>query len=375
MDWTRREVGLVTSGLLAGCAGVGPSSVPNPLGGGSASAGTPSTPSEGGEASPSATRTATATPPATAAAPSEDPGASTRRVFDEVVWFATEYDAATAAFRSLAARMRDLAKSLSRRSSVDDEALATLRGLGERVETAAYDRLGPHFDTSPSIREFNRERIERVETLQERGDWDGVSTVLTALADRYATYASEAYVAQTFSRDPVRGPLARAATAPGHAGDALFVAYHVGSGEVVRIQRDLEVYRGTPAGGADDVSRYRSRFGPLAADAGDEAGAYVTVHSLLDGGSLPLSIRRFPSGDAAAGAVERLLAGGVTAEGTVRTGGREWRRVFYRPTSDVMYAEVTRAGPFVVAAAPSPTPWDARPDGWREPLELTWLER
>ncbi|MFB6304635.1 MAG: hypothetical protein ABEH47_05670 [Haloferacaceae archaeon] len=367
---TRREVvGLLASGLLAGCTGVGVPSVPNPLSGGS-------TPEPGSAATP--TPTATATPTSTPTTPTatatpEDPGAATRRVFDEVEWFATEYGPATESFRSLAARTRNLADSLSRRSSIDREAVTTLERLFGRVETAVYERLGPHFDTSPSVRSFNRDRLERVETLRARQDWDGVARVLAAVADRYATYASEAYVERTFPRDPVRGPLVRYATAEGHAGDLVLMAYHVGSDSVVRVQRDPSAHRGTPPGGRADVDRYRTLFGPLSAGAGGEAGAYVTATSLIDGRSLPLAVRRYRDDGAAASAVEGLLEDDVTAERTVRPEGREWRRVFYQSESEVMYAELTRTGRFLVAAGPGRRPWADRPTGWRSPMELTWL--
>ncbi|MFB6157340.1 MAG: hypothetical protein ABEJ34_05820 [Haloferacaceae archaeon] len=365
---TRREVvGLLASGLLAGCAGVSVPSVPNPLGGGDG---------ESGEPTAGRTRTSTATPtptPTSTPTPTPTPenaGAATRRVFDEVSWFATEYGPATGSFRSLAARTRDLADSLSRRSSVDKGAMRTLERLTGRVETAAYDRLGPHFDTSPSIRRFNRERIDRLRTLRAREDWDGVSAVLGEVADRYATYASAAYVDRTFPRDPVRGPLVRYATAEGHAGDAVVMAYHVTGDAVVRAQRDPGTYRGTPPGGQADMDRYRTLFGPLRAGSG---GVYVTVTNPVSGRSLPLSVRRYRDEGAAAAAIEGMLGNDLAAEGTIRSGGREWRRVFYRSGSDVVYAELTRAGEFVVAAAPDPRPWDDRPDGWRRPMELTWL--
>lgn len=369
MGWSRRGlVGVVASGLLTGCAGVSVPRVPNPLGGGDRGktrASQPVTPAETATAEPSSAPTATPTPTA--------PGAETRRVFDEVEWFAAKYPHATGEFRSLAARMRNLADSLSRRSSVDDDAMATLNRLADRIGTSVSDRLGPHFDTSPSVREFTRERIDRIETLRSREDWDEVSRVLSDLAARYATFTSESYVARTFPRDPVRGPLVDYATGDGRADAAVLMAFHVGADAEVRIQRDPSAYTARPPGGRPDLPRYRALFGPLAAGAGSAAGAYLTVTSLISDRTVPLSIRRYRDERAAERAIDRLLSGGVTEEGTTEAGGREWRRVFYRPGSDVVYADLTRAGPFLVAAGPSRQPWEDRPSGWRSPLKLTWL--
>ncbi|MFB6282303.1 MAG: hypothetical protein ABEH40_09815 [Haloferacaceae archaeon] len=383
MARSRREVlGVVGSGLLAGCAGVSvPSlpSIPNPLGGGDGSGsgdGAATTPRA--TEVPSATPSATATPAATPTPAPRPPGEATARVFDEVAWFAAEYGPATSAFRSLAARMRNLADGLSRRSSITEANVATLRGLADRIAAVVEDRLGPHFDTSPSVVGDTRRLVDRIATLRERRDWDGVSSALAELAERHATFATESYVARAFPRDPVRGPLVRYAAAPGRAGDAVVMAYHVGADAFVRAQETPGTYPGTPPGGRGDVRRYRTLFGPLAAGpdgrAPGDAGAYLTVTGLSGGATTPLSVRRYRDAAAATAAVEELLAGGVTAEGTARRGGREWQQVFYRPAGDVLYADLTLAGPFLVAAGPSPRPWDDRDSaGPLGALRLTWL--
>lgn len=367
---------MVASGLLAGCAGVSvPSvpSIPNPLGGGGGGDATPAPRATDAPPSPTPTASATGTPTPTP----ETPGAATARVFDEVAWFATEYGPATAEFRSLTARMRNLADGLSRRSSITEGDVATLRGLADRIAAAVDERLGPHFDTAPSVVPETRSLIDRIATLRERADWDGVSAALSELAERHATFTTASYVARAFPRDPVRGPLVRYVSAPDRAGDAVVMAYHVGADALVRVQQTPGSYPGTPPGGRDDLARYRTLFGPLAPGPGGAAlgtaGAYLTVTGLGTGTTTPLSVRRYPDAAAATAAVDELLSGGVTAEGTARRGAREWRQVFYRPADDVVYADLTLAGPFLIAAGPSPRPWDEREDDPLGALRLTWL--
>lgn len=372
MDRSRREVlGVVASGLLAGCAGTNVPSMPNPLGSGDGGGRVTATPPGDGGPSTTSSGTPTATPAGA------ETGTATRRVFEEVEWFATEYGPATAEFRSLAARMRNLADGLSRRSSITPDDVATLHGVVGRIETVVEGRLGPHFDTSPSVVADSRELIDRVETLRERGDWDRVSTALADLHDLHATVATDSYVARTFPRDPVGGPAVRHVTRTGHAGDAAVVAYHVGADAVVRIRQNPGGNPRTAPGGRADVNRYRTLFGPLApgpgGDALGDAGAYLTVTSLSYDGTTPLAVRRYRDAGAAGTAVEELLSGGVTGEGTTRFGGREWRRIFYQSGGDVVYADLTSAGPFLVVAGPSRQPWEDRPSGWLAPLELTWL--
>lgn len=375
MERSRREVlGVVASGLLAGCAGTSVPSMPNPLGGGDGGDGVTATPPRGGgDGGPSTTASATPTATSTGAGT----GTATRRVFEEIEWFATEYGPATTEFRTLAARMRNLAEGLSRRSSITADDVATLRGVVGRIETVVEGRLGPHFDASPSVVADSRELVDWVETLRERGDWDGVSTALADLHELHATVATESYVARTFPRDPVGGPAARHVTRTGHVEDAAVVAYHVGADAVVRIRQNPGGNPRTPPGGRADVDRYRTLFGPLApglgGDALGEAGAYLTVTSLVYDGTTPLAVRRYRDAGAAGTAVEELLVGGVNEEATTRFGGREWRRIFYQSGGDVIYADLTRAGPFLVVAGPSRQPWEDRPSGWLAPLELTWL--
>lgn len=364
MGWNRREVvGAVATGAFAGCAGASVPRIPNPLGGdGGASA---------GSSDPGRTPNGTTSPPAGPSA--ADGGTATRRVFDELVWFATEYGPATDDFRSLADRTRNLAAAVSRRSSVGEDAVSNLERLTDRVETTAYDRLGPHFDTSPTVREFNREQFDRLRTFRAREDWDGAAGVLATVAERYATLATESYVATTFPRDPVRGPLVRYATADGHAEDAAFVAVHAATGESVRFQQAVGTSSGPRTGAPGDTTRYRTVFGPLSAEAGSESGAYVTVKNLIDGRTLGLSLQRYADAATARRAVEGFLAGDVTEERTATFGGREWRRVSYRPGSAPVYADLTRAGAFVVTVGPSERPWEDRPTSWQSPLKLTWM--
>lgn len=321
----------------------------------------------------------TRTPTATGTPTPGETGEMTRQVFDETTWFATEYGPATVEFRSLTGRMRDLAYGLSRRSMITAANVATLRTLADRIEVNVEDRLAPHFDTSPSVVADTRELIDRIETLRAREDWDRVVAALSELSELHATFATESYVSRTFPRDPVRGPLVRYVARSGHAGDVVVVAYHVEADAVVRVQQSPSAYPGTPPGGRADVERYRTQFGPLAAgpagDAVGTAGAYFTVTSPIGGRTAPMAVRRYRDATSAGKAIEQLLTGSVTEGGTAQFGGREWRRVFYRSAenADVMYADLTRAGPFLVVAGPSRRPWDDRPSDWIAPLELTWL--
>jgi hypothetical protein len=372
MGLKRRELLAATAGsaLLGGCVGVGVPSVPDPLGsGGEGTASATAGPTnDGTPATPAPTTTA-------ASKAGEEEWRATERVFDELNWFASAYEPTVGAFLSLSGRVRNLCDSLKRKGSVSEGDLRDLRGLTDGVERVAYDRLGPHFDTEPTLRAFNDEHLERIETLGARNDWDGAAAALRDMAAGYDEFASRAYVTNTFPRDPVRGPLVDYLTAPGRADEAVVLAFHEDEDETVRAQRRRDAYPGRPAGGQRDVERYRRLYRPLQHERGRTGLAYVTVNDVAHGGAVTLQLQRYRSVERGRAAFSVALSDPVSVETTTSLGGREWRRAFYHEGSDVVYADVTRTGPFVVALGASRTPWADRDEAWHRPLGKTWLWR
>lgn len=361
----------VASGLLGGCTRRNPlDSVLND--GGTGPPGETGTPGSGSGAGESTTATATATRTSSVGAA----GSATDRVYDELTWFATEYRPTVDRYLSTAARARSLIGTLERRSSVGTDDVERLRALLARVERLVYEGLVPHFDAEPTVRSFNEEHLERLSTLRERGDWDGVQRVLGTMEERYRRLSSESYVTDTFPVDPIRGPFARMLTADGATAETAVVCYFPSADYLTRVQADVNAYDGGLAGGRTDVQEYEQLLGPVTVVASRESLAYLTYTSLTHGmESRPVFVQRYSDAEGADGAVRRMLSasGSVTADGTATLGGSEWRQIYYQAAGGVTYAHLRRTGRYLLTIAPTRTPWDERPSNWTTALKQAWF--
>lgn len=363
MELTRRRLlaagGAAAAGLTGGCMSALPFGPSGPVG---------TTPTS------TPTDTPTATPTATPSVSEADSGVE--QVFLELEWFARQYRPTVDRYLSRATRTLSLLEALANQSSVSGSDMDRLRSQFDELERIVYDQLGPHFDTEPTIRAYNDERLQRLETLRSRGDWDALQSALSEMAAQYTTWSTETYVARTFPVDPIGGRFARLLTASGQTGEAGIAVYHAPTNHLSRVQADATTYDGELPGSRVDIQQYQSRLGPVDIVAFRTSRAYLTYTAIGYGNqSEPVYIQQYRDADAARGAIRRMLSesGGVTAEGTESLGSTEWRRIFYRANNELTYAHLLRSGRYVLTAAPSRRAWDERGPDWTAPLSLAWF--
>lgn len=376
MDLTRRRAlatgATVASAALGGCTSLNPLSGGESGGGAGASGGADSNSGDAGAMAESSTPTPA---PTTTPAVSQG-GSTTETAVAEIEWFVREFPATVDRYLTASSRALGLVESLDSRASVSAADLDRLETLLSRVETVVYDDLVTHFDTRPTVRSYNDDRLSELRALQERSDWEAVQEVLSGMTERYRGLSTRAWVEETFQTDPVGGRLADRLTADGATDRAAVMLYYAPTDSLERVQADPSAYEGALPGGRTDVSGYERTFDPTAVAAYRTTRAFLTYVSLqFDRQSQPVFLQQYRDADRAEGAVERMLSasGAVTAEGTQTLGGQEWRRVFYRANGGVTYAFVLRTGRYVLVAAPSQTAWDERDDSWSAPLELGWF--
>jgi hypothetical protein len=414
MRLTRRELAAAGVALGAGCLS-GDSNVRYP-----AAADREGAPTEG---RPLAERDPTAAAgdaaPAARAPPNGELATVTRGIFEEVRWFATEYEAALRGYRDVLGRAGATVERVHSKSGIDENTLGVIERAVERVLAYVDDRIEPHFGLRGYVESNARRHVEVARTFAGRGDIDRAQEELRRLEALLENLASPRFVARRMAgrfrtergdRTPRRTPtepirnrlLTRLRVRDGDDDDddeddgpdelfevwdatgparPDFTAYAYAGPSALRERRQ-------PTGPFDaaDQSAVRSRFEPAVAPAEDRRGlVYVLARRLPSRPDQPdpLYPERYPANAAAIQAFDDVAAasaartalieeGPVTAEGTVGLGRAEFDRIYYPVAGDVVYAFLVQAGAFLVLAGPSETAWNERVD-WARGLERSWL--
>jgi hypothetical protein len=136
---------------------------------------------------------------------------ATRNVVDDVVWFATAYPAAVATYRDAIA---DVVAEVDAVRATADESGAVSVDMVDRLDASARaaadraaDALEPHFRPEALIRGRARPHVETLRTVAPRDDVDRFLEELDRMRRGFAGIGTATFVAEAFSRDPIRDRL------------------------------------------------------------------------------------------------------------------------------------------------------------------------
>ncbi|MFB6129489.1 MAG: hypothetical protein ABEJ28_01550, partial [Salinigranum sp.] len=396
MDWTRRRLlgacvalaGSGTAGCLAGGSNVRYPRTP----GGNDSARRPLVEATPGSNSGSGKRDSRSSDPSPP--PNQALAARTDRIYVELRWFATEYDAAISAYRKAVEKAGKRLGQIRAADGFDATALDRVRAAVSDVESETKDAVGPHFAADELVAQEMDLHLRTVEKFARRRDVDRVKEELGLAVDFLQSVASEEFVQTRMPRHPVQNRLFRwMQKTPKRP--VLFELFYRGPKAGVNHDVTFAAYAyagdqrhllSTPVA-ADRRRRHDAVFGVLSRPDERTDHAYVVPRPLPTKKplppqpprdattlpSMPVYLQRFPDVESANAVRESLLGGGaLTQEGFFKFGSDPWRRVYYRFEGDVWYAYLIQAGRYLLATAPSRTAWEERVD-WTEPLRRTWL--
>jgi hypothetical protein len=405
MDLTRRALlGAGTALGLTGCLSSGDSNVAYPETTTRTPAGTPADAAlADADAGPSTVDDGTVQ--------QTEPSVSNRRlasevgrVYGEIEWFATSYDDAIHAYRRSLGNAMATVRRVRNAAAFDANSLGSVRRATDRAVATAEAELGGHFGIPGQMREEVDRHVATVRRFADRGDLDRVDEELGRLHDYLRGIRSDLFVRRVLSNRQIDATLYRAlhdGTVDSDADDGddeadpgLFEIHHSAdySGYAYAGPRyiDRDPFDDAPGDGGNAgrglLARQRLQFEAIGEAAGRTGFAYVVSYAVPEADEQPsdlepldypftsLFVQQYDGVEAAADAVEALLGTSASQEGTYSFGRDEWRRVYYHGDGDVIYAYLIRAGPFVLAAAPSEVAWEERVD-WTDPLDRLWLWR
>jgi hypothetical protein len=278
----------------------------------------------------------------------------------------------------------------------------------DRAVATAEAELGGHFGIPGQMREEIDAHVATIRRFGDRGDLDRIDEELERLHGYLAGIRSDLFVRRILSDRQIDARLYRRLhddtldpddrddddSEDEEAPPGLFELYH-SSGYAGYAYGGPRYIEREPFGddpGDDEnegralLARQRRHF-DAAGEPTDRTGfAYVVSYAIPDEADQPtdfepldyeytsLFVQRYPDDAAASAAVGTLFETSVSREGDFSFGRDRWHRVYYQADGDVTYAFLTRAGPFVLVAAPSEVAWEERVD-WTEPLDRLWLWR
>ena len=357
--------------------------------------------------------------------PNEALATATRNVVDDAVWFVTEYPEAVATYRAVIADL--LAEIDAVRTAVDEDGAVNAE-LVDRVDGAvdaaaesAAEALEPYFRPEAQIRSRARRHVEVLRRFAPRNDVDRVLEELDRLRRGYAGMQRKRYVAEAFSRNPVRNRLLDRLLYPLPEDDddrrevrgSAFVELSLASRRFATFAYEpYDAGRAPRIYGApfesDRREELRARMGPVprSADRTEElfvafatrpSGSFSGWPYELDG--TPVYVQRYPDAVTASERLDAVLADAstegrapidpdATAAGSdfsaTESAGdpTRWHRLYHDEASGerygfgehagVQYGYVVQAGEFLLAAGFSGDAWEERA-GWQGRLTDGWV--
>lgn len=316
-------------------------------------------------------------------------GDTTRGIYDEIRWFAFEYESALRAYRESVEKTRATVARVRQQGDVNENTIGVIdRAVGRLLRTIRT-RILPHFNIAGYVRSETRRHLEVARTFANRGDIDRAQEELARLETFIENIGRPTFVNRNMSRNPVRNRLLTNLRGGGNPEGKLFEVWEPRSGFTTYAYGGPNTLaeEGSDGAGAFDARHrdlYASRFAPALSE--DRTGAaYVIARSIPKRAnqSDPLYPERHPSnalvvqafedGSSAAEARRALVEDGpVTVEGRQRLGNAEMERIYYSAVGDVVYAFMFRTAEFLIVAAPSEVAWNERVN-WSAGLRQTWL--
>ena len=313
----------------------------------------------------------------------------TRRVDDELRWFAEAYPDAIARFRAAIQRSVRATRALRDAYEVSE---ADVDDLGSTYATTfvdARDALGGHFRVVTGIERRVEYHLSVVRKFARRDDQDRTDEELDRLASFAAGFGTSLYAEQSLSRNPVQNRLVRYLRRGGFDEERTLL-WQLARDAIDGHRFETYAYEGQrgqlfrPPVPDEDARRVDDWYGPLAEPTDRTAVTTLALHQVdrSDGPTFPtrrpeaaptrtVRIQRYVDARAAADALSQVDSR-VVREGSYDLGDATWRRVYYRRAGDVTYALCCRAGEFLLATGAEETAWEERVD-WDRTHRRTWL--
>ncbi|MFB6108999.1 MAG: hypothetical protein ABEJ82_09225 [Haloplanus sp.] len=335
-------------------------------------------------------------------------GSETARVYDQIEWFATEYDAAIDRYRRAVARAMATVQRVRDAAAFDAGALSTVADATDHAVSVADDELGGHFSIAEHMRDEVDTHLRTTRRFASRGDLDRVDEELDRLHDYLRGIRSDLFVNRVLSDRQIDARLYRDlhdgtldpedrdedTDEQKDAPPGLFELYHSAGYRAYAyagpryIERDpfdnVDREMNEPVRGSELLATQRMLFDAPSEPSGRTGFAYVVSYAVpraddqptdlepTDYPSTSLFVQRYSSVERATAAVGSLVDSSVAVEGWYSFGRDRWRRVYYRSGGDVVYAFLIQAGQHVLVAAPSEVAWEERVD-WTAALDRMWL--
>lgn len=410
MELSRRALlGAGTGVALGGCLSAGRSNVDYPETETRTAAGTARAPDGeplADDAEPSATDDEVEQ--AEPSVPNRRLAAEVERVYGEIEWFATEYDAAIDTYQRTLGSAMATVQRVRDSSEFDASSLGLVRTATDRAVETAEAELGGHFGIPDQMRDRIDDHVSTIERFGRRGDLDRVDEELTRLDDYLRGIRSDLFVRRVLSDRQIDSTLYRTlhddTADAGDGGDdeddgddpppGLFEIRHSAeyAGYAYAGPRyiDRDPFGADPDADANEgrelLATQRTAFEAVEEATGRTGFAHVVSYAVPDDPAQPTDlepldydrtsvfVQRYTDASAAGAAVDTLLETSVSREGAYSFGRDRWDRIYYAADGDVTYAFLIQAGRFVLVAVPSEVAWEERVD-WTEPLDRLWLWR
>lgn len=426
MEYSRRNVVTGAASLavlgLAGCNSQGSSD-------GSSNAGGSSSSGSGGGTS-TATNGTSGTDTATATPALPPLVRDTATVYDEVSWFANQYNTAIYQYRSHVKAIGTMVSEARSKSELSASDVEAIRSRASTFSEYLRNEMAPHFPETDDIISNTEHYVGQVDKYRKRGDDTGLDSALATFERYYDGLSQDSFVRDRFSGRPVRKPLYTYLRAEGLGSNKPVFVFGDPANPSLRTCRlgsswNFDLLAETDLG-TEEVRAYLERldvlFGGIHVPTGRTGRVFVESHTANGPRRLrPIYLQRYGDEAAAEAALSTALDS-ATSEGTTNDFGRPtWHRVFYTESVrmkfrdggfalyDVdddavygpsgafvpetsrrhifdkarikrdqepgrsVYAYLARVGRHLVAASPSTLAWGERPSGAENAIRNTWL--
>lgn len=356
--------------------------------------------------------------------------ADTRAVFDQVEWFATEYNTTLYQYRSEVEDVEAMVADARDRPALGESDVEQIRSRTSAFYDHLRDEMAPHFNRTSDIVSNTDHYISEVDRFRRRDDDAALDEELAGLRRYYEGLALDSFVQERFSVRPIRRPLYAYLRA--EELDSASPAFVVGHPErpfvsTCRLESswEFDLLAGTDLSTGetrDYLDRLDLLFGGLDVPTGRTGRIFVESHTRDGPRRLrPIYVQRYADEGAAEDALATVLED-ATDEGTTEEFGRPtFHRIFYResvrmkfldegfavydvegdavygPDGAVVpdrsrrdifdkdriqreeepgrnvYAYLARVGRHLVAASPSTLAWEQRPTDAEDAIRNTWL--
>lgn len=354
----------------------------------------------------------------------------TARVFDEVTWFANNYNTTIYQYRGHVTDIKELVTDVRSKSEITESDIEEISSRASPFYDFVQTEMAPHFNETQDIVGTTEHYISQADKFRRREDEAELDAQLASFQRYYNGLGLDSFVTDRFSSRPIRRPLYDYLRSPDLGNvNPVFVVGHPGRPFLRHCKLPSSWSFDLRAEDDLKTAELRTYFSVLdllfdGVDVSIGRTGRIYVESYTQDGprrSRPIYLQRYEDATAAEEALS-TLSDRTTGEGTTDEFGRPtWHRVFYRrnlrikflddgyavydvdentvygPDGTVVpetsrdhvfdrariqreeepgrnvYVYAARVGRHLVAASPSTLAWEERPTDAENAIKNTWL--